>query len=198
MKPVGKIDRIIVTSGQSLESLCSGIPLSTPLTAVGARTAERARMMGFTTVDHASGTAHSLLDHLGHTEKPHRLLLATGRNLGNELANRLRGMGWQVTRRVVYRSQPVGPLDSSSRSLIEKGHVAAILFYSAATARAFLDAFGPERSLLESVRALALSPHIGETLRTAPFRKIDIASTPEQQALLALLGPLPGTDHTEA
>ncbi|GBR08390.1 uroporphyrinogen-III synthase [Asaia siamensis] len=194
MKPSGAVDRVVITSGQSLQALQAALPFTTPLTAVGARTAERARTLGFTNVDYAEGTAHSLVGHLGKAGIRNRVLLATGEKLGGELAIELRMNGWHVTRRVVYRTETTGALTPAARSLIEQERVAAILFYSAATARAFLDAFGAERRLLGSVRALALSPAIGRTLDAAPFSQIAIAPRPEQQALLALLGPLPTSD----
>ncbi|WP_025841727.1 uroporphyrinogen-III synthase [Asaia platycodi] len=198
MKPTGVVDRVIVTSGQSLEALRAALPPATPITAVGARTAERARTLGFTMVDYANGTAQSLVGHLGRADRRNRVLLATGQKLGGDLAAQLRMNGWHVTRRVVYRAEATGTLAPTARSLIEQERVAAILFYSAATARAFLDAFGEKRGLLGSVRALALSPSIGKTLGAAPFGEIAIAPRPEQQALLALLGPLPTSDTDTA
>lgn len=198
MKQAGTIDRVVVTSGQSLEALRVALPPATPITAVGARTAERARTLGFTAVDYAEGTANSLVDHLGRAGGRNSVLLATGRKLGVDLAAQLRMNGWRVTRRVVYRTEATESLAPAARSLLEQERVAAVLFYSAATARAFLDAFGEERGLLGSVRALALSPTIGRTLGAAPFREIAIAPRPEQQALLALLGPLPTSDTNTA
>lgn len=185
------VDRIIVTSGQSLNALSTRVARDVPLLAVGARTAERARSLGFTSVDHARGTALSLVAHLGVARTRERLLLATGQNLGLELAAQLRAQGHRVTRRVVYRTETTGPLDQVSRAMIEREEVEAILFYSAATARAFLDAFGPDRAPLTRIRALALSTPIGEALRCAPFGEIAIAPHAEQDALLDLLGPRP-------
>lgn len=192
MHPARHVDRVIVTSGQSLEGLRGSISLSTPLTAVGERTAARARAAGFTTVDHASGNAASLVRHLGQPAKDGSLLLATGEGLGLALAADLRSAGWRVTRRVVYRTASARSIDPSTRDLLAGDRIAAILFYSAVTARSFLDALGPERHMLSNIRALALSSRIGDVLRTAPFADIAVAARPNQNALLNLLGPAPG------
>lgn len=191
MHPARHIGRVVVTSSQSLEGLHDAIPLSTPLTAVGERTAERARAAGFTCVDHAAGNAASLVRYLGRPESNASLLLATGEGLGVELAADLRTHGWRVTRRVVYRTATAPALDASTRDLLSGDRVAAILFYSAVTARSFLDALGPERTMLSRIRALALSSRIGDALRNAPFADIGVATRPSQSALLSLLGPAP-------
>ncbi|WP_162922301.1 uroporphyrinogen-III synthase [Asaia bogorensis] len=195
LRPLSPVGRVVVTSGQSLDSLRDVLPLQTPLTAVGARTAERARACGFSHVDHADGDARSLLQHLGRPRSDPSLLLATGRGLGGTLARDLRNQGWRVTRRVVYHTAPAGTLDDATRALLAKQRIAAVLFYSAATARAFLSALGPDSALLSTVRALALSDQIGDALRPSSFADIAIAVRPEQEALLDLLGPSSAPVH---
>ncbi|RUT26663.1 uroporphyrinogen-III synthase [Asaia sp. W19] len=202
LRATGTFDRVVITSAQSLDALRASVPLDIPLTAVGAKTAERARTLGFVQVDHASGTAESLIPHLGRADKAQpsherSLLLATGRNLGADLATQLRAGGWRVQRRVVYRTEPEAALTAHARALLHEERVAAILFYSAVTAAAFLDALGSDRAFLRSVRALALSSRIASVLHQAPFGEIAIASQPDQNSLLRLLGPLPLHGHTQ-
>jgi len=191
LKVPRRVDRVVVTSGQSLDALRLALPPDLPLTAVGQRTAERAREMGFSRVDHAGGTAASIIHHLGPSPGNTSLLLATGQGLAGDLAIGLRQQGWAVTRRVVYWARSFSRIASPAREMLASGQVAAILFYSPATARAFLDALGPARPELASVRALALSPRIGDALRDAPFADISIAAKPEERLLLDLLGPVP-------
>ncbi|GBQ15837.1 uroporphyrinogen-III synthase [Swaminathania salitolerans] len=199
LKGATRFGRVVVTSGQSLNSLAATLPHDIALTAVGRKTAERARACGFTSVDHAGGTALSLVPHLGEPCGDPTLLLATGRHLGQDLARDLRNAGWSVSRRVVYMTQPVGHLSSSVCARLSAGEIGAALFYSAATAQAFLRAVGERRTILRTITALALSTQIADVLAEAPFAAVRTAEHPDQDSLLSLLdspahGPLHATE----
>jgi uroporphyrinogen-III synthase len=59
-----------------------------------------------------------------------------------------------------------------------------VLFYSAETARAFIRLKPPGTGRLE---ALALSPTVAAACQGLPWRRIRVALTPNEAALLALL-----------
>lgn len=182
-------DRVVVTSSQSLSSLRAALPCETPLSVVGAMTAERAKALGFIHVTHGKGTAHDLVSALPSPKSTTSatLLLATGEGLGLDLAHDLRARGWRVTRRVVYRAVGVKRLSDHTRHLLREKKISAILFFSARTAQALIDIEGIDEESFRHVRALALSPTVASVLQQKVWRDIAIAETPTQKALLKLL-----------
>lgn len=70
------------------------------------------------------------------------------------------------------------------------GQVAAILFYSTRTARAFLASLSaPQAAMLGQVVAVAMSDGVAAALATGPaWRAMRVAPRPDQPAMLACLG----------
>ena len=103
---------------------------------------------------------------------------------GMALARQLRQAGVSVIRRTVYSAQPLRVLPSQVATAIAAGEIAAALFYSAETVRAFirLQPGGTAR-----IDALALSPAIADVLQGLPWRSIRVALAPTEADLLALL-----------
>ena len=174
---------IVITSAQAI----AGLPESfhkVPCFCVGDATAAKMREAGFASVESASGDAKNLfrLVMTRHVVGTH--LLAVGERHGMALARQLRQAGVSVIRRTVYSAQPLRVLPSQVATAIAAGEIAAALFYSAETVRAFirLQPGGTAR-----IDALALSPAIADVLQGLPWRSIRVALAPTEADLLALI-----------
>lgn len=179
---------IAVTSGNALP----GLPVflhRVPLFAVGDATAARARSAGFAEVTSAGADAAALAGLLAQRAPPGPLLLAVGEGQGGTLEQTLLAQGREVHRRVLYAAEPAAELPAETVAALRSGTVAAALFFSAETARAFVrlamaaglaDAVG-------GVRACAISAPTVVALRVLRWREICQASHPTQDAMLALL-----------
>jgi uroporphyrinogen-III synthase len=185
-----RIQAVLATSGQALAFLPDGIARTIPFFAVGAATARRAREAGFADIRSADGNAHALgaltmhaLDPAGGT-----LLLLSGAGHGIELAAELRRVGFRVVRRVVYRARAVRHLPSDARDALARGEIAAILFFSAETARVFFLAC-PEAFDDAFVRAISISAGCAQELSQMGWRgPIELAARPDASEMLARLG----------
>lgn len=189
--PVRGVQAILVTSGQAVTALAGRVPADMPILAVGAATARRTRAAGFVQVTAADGTADALADLVRAEWRPvgGALLLATAPGYGLDLADALRRGGFRVVRRCVYRIRPGMPSPEGLRALIGCGGVAAALFFSAETARQFLRHLPRDvRDMLREARAIAISDKAAEVLASAPWGEIVRAASPDQAAMLALLG----------
>jgi uroporphyrinogen-III synthase len=187
-----RVQAVLVTSGNALgafDAAWHGVMLL----AVGDATAARARAAGFTRVLSAGKDAEALaalaLGECRPAAGP--LLLACGAGQGVALTARLRMAGLQVVRRIVYAARPATALPAAARAALAAGAVGTALFFSPATARAFA-AMLTQTLPVETVsviEALAISPPTAAALAPLPWRRIRVASHPDQDALLALLGP---------
>ncbi len=181
---------VLVTSGNALAALPAALH-GVPLLAVGDATAVRARDAGFAVVHSAGGNAEALAALTVRLCRPEwgTLLLASGEGQGLPLAAALRARGFRVRRRVVYAAAPVAALSAAAALALRAGSVQAALFFSAATARAFVTLLRRELpdSVVAEVAALALSPSVADALRPLPWRAIRVASHPNQDELLTLL-----------
>ena len=184
----GRIDAVLLTSRNALP----GLPASlhrVPLLAVGAASAAAARARGFTDVRHADGDTAALRVLVANSVAPGpALLLPTSRGQGHELAAALRADGCTVHRRAVYEARPTRDLPAEARTALVQGLLAA-LFFSAATARAFVAA--SRRAGLDTetrgVDACAIGEPARMALEALPWRRIRVAARPTQDDLLALL-----------
>jgi uroporphyrinogen-III synthase len=180
---------ILVTSGQAIPAIPAGYR-GAKLYAVGGATAARARRAGFADVTSADGNAAELAALVRATVAPGAtLLLVTGRGLGHDLAASLRGAGFAVIRRCVYAPVPVRSLPVAALDAFRSGRVRAALFFSASSAINFSRMV--ERTALldtiESTDAVAISPATAAALEQLPWRRILIATRPNQDAMLTLL-----------
>ena len=184
--PIG----ILVTSGNALPALGADFR-DIPLFAVGRATARRATQAGFRTVASADGDAADLARLVAERVHPTQgaLLLLSGRGQGMALAATLRTLGFRITRRVAYTTEPTQVLPDAALRALRAGSVTHALFFSAETARVFHRlvrrmALAP---LLAGCDALAISQRTEVALRGLPWRRISIAAAPDQDSLLALL-----------
>jgi uroporphyrinogen-III synthase len=170
-------------------------PAALPVLAVGAGTAAEARARGFTDVTAAEGDAAALARLVAERRDPSTgpLLLAVGQGYGVELAAALRGQGFRVIRRVVYRAVQATALPDAAVAAIGAGRVAAVLVTSPRGAR-ILAALLRRAGLAEAtrgMRALVLSPRIAAALDPLAFAAVAWPARPDPALLPALLGPAP-------
>lgn len=179
---------VLVTSANAVPALPDALR-GTPLFAVGDATAERARQAGFGPVTSAGKDAEALAALVAGHCRPAQgpLLLASGAGQGMSLAADLRARGFAVLRRVAYAAQPVGELPEAALVALQRGEVRVAMFFSPATARAFAACIRGETRLIAGVEALAISPLTARALSPLPWRRIRVASHPNQDELVALL-----------
>lgn len=184
------VQAVLVTSANALPALPASLH-ALPMFAVGDATAARARESGFARVESAAGDAMALAALVCGRCVPESgaLLLPTARGEGLALARGLRASGFTVRRRTVYAAVPQTAIPDTARVALAAGSVHAALFFSAATARRFvqlLPAVLPAECLT-AVDALALSPAVAAPLASLPWRRLRVAARPTQDALLTLL-----------
>ena len=184
------IQSVLVTSASALPSLPADYH-RVPLFAVGDATAGAARQRGFAMVSSASADAAALARLVAQSCRPDvgPLLLASGVGQGAALTEALRASGFRVHRRAVYEARPLTRLPAVAQRALDAGTLRAALFFSPATARAFARAVSLEGSCnrLETVEALVISGTTKAAISPLPWRRIRVASHPNQEELLALL-----------
>jgi uroporphyrinogen-III synthase len=182
------VSAVLVTSGNAVPCLPASL-YSTPLLAVGNATADRARAAGFAHVLSADGDAAALAELTRQVCRPGAaLLLATARQQGGSLAATLRAAGFVVHRRAVYAAKPVDRMPQPALQALQGGSLAAALFLSAETARAFARLLPPQLlPALAEVEALAIGQPTAEALRFLPWRRVRVSAKPTQDSILAML-----------
>jgi uroporphyrinogen-III synthase len=118
------------------------------------------------------------------------LLYCAGEARAGDLAAALQSHGLRVEIVVVYRATGVTELTRDVRAALGSGAIDAVLHYSARTAGAFVAA--ATRAGIEDLsiqaRHLCLSTQVAAPLAAAGAMTIEVASEPNEPALLALLG----------
>jgi uroporphyrinogen-III synthase len=190
---------VIVTSASALRAI-DGQPilaalLKLPLYAVGERTAEAARAVGFAKVISADGDAHALRDLVvarvkdKKLKKSATLLYLAGADLARDLAGELGERGFSVVTHTAYRMAPVKDLPALVSDGFAAGAIQAVLHYSRRSARAFFAAAraaGVEISAL-AVPHICLSDSVASIVRDAGATQVLLAATPDENALFAAL-----------
>jgi uroporphyrinogen-III synthase len=185
-----RLQAIVITSANALPALSSAYH-ALPLLAVGDVTAARARTAGFRDVHSASGDVHALvalvLARCDPAGAP--LLLAAGKDRTVDATPALQARGFTVIRRSVYAAIAVAALPETARAALHAQAVRAALFFSPATARAFVRLLlaALPAATAAAVDALAISRATETALAPLPWHRIRVASRPNQDELLALL-----------
>ena len=190
-------DAVVVTSANALRAIdLAGHPLlGRPLYAIGEHTAEAARAAGFETVLSSGGDAGNLRDLLHarvktkHLKRRARLLYLAGAEMSRDLGGELSADGFDVTTRTVYRMVALSTLPRESLDAFAANAIEAVLHYSARSARAFVEAVrgaGMEISAL-SLPQCCLSANVAAILREAGATRVQVAATPDENALFEAL-----------
>ncbi|UVK56202.1 uroporphyrinogen-III synthase [Mesorhizobium sp. AR02] len=164
-----------------------------PCHAVGARTAEAARKMGFSAVIEGSGDAEALSESIAAAFPGKAIVYLCGRVRFPVFEQRLQAAGVQVSAVETYDTLPVRYSDETILALLSSQPVDAVLLYSAKVAAAMqLMADRPAlQRVFEKTRFFALSARIAAALDDSAGKAIRIAAQPDEEALLALLRVLP-------
>lgn len=190
LPPPEDITAVLLTSGRAVPALLAAYR-DLPVLTVGDATATRARAAGFHNVVSAAGDAIDLAG-LAKAQLPWNarpILLAVGQFQGNALADALRTAGFRVLRRVVYSMVPARALTAPALAALRTGQVQAALFFSAATARHFVQLAERARvgAALRSVEAITIGRPAAMALERLTWRRIRVAARPNQDEMLALL-----------
>jgi uroporphyrinogen-III synthase len=117
------------------------------------------------------------------------LLYCAGEDRAGDLAGALQLHGLRVEVAVVYRATRVTELTPEVRTALASGAIDAVMHYSARTAAAFVAA--ATRAGIEDLsiqtRHVCLSAQVAAPLAAAGATAIEVASEPNEQALLALV-----------
>jgi uroporphyrinogen-III synthase len=160
-----------------------------PCHAVGTRTAEVARRMGFSSVIEGSGDAEALADSIASAFPGKTIAYLCGRVRFPLFEQRLEAAGVRVRAVETYDTLPVGYSDETILALLSGQPVDAVLLYSAKAAAALqvLTQRSALESLLEKALFFALSARIAAAFDVSAGKAIRIAVQPDEEALLALL-----------
>lgn len=163
-----------------------------PCHAVGARTAEAARKMGFSSVIEGSGDAEALAEGLAAAFPGKAIVYFCGRVRFPVFEQRLEAAGVRVRVVETYDTLPVRYSDETILALLSGQAVDAVLLYSAKAAAAMqvLIKRPALHDFFEKTRFFALSARIAAAFDDSAGKAIRIAAQPDEEALLALL-PVP-------
>jgi uroporphyrinogen-III synthase len=117
------------------------------------------------------------------------LLYCAGEDRAGDLAGALQLHGLRVETVIIYRATGVTELTPEVRAALASGAIDAVIHYSARTAAAFVAA--ATRAGIEDlsiqIRHVCLSAQVAAPLAAAGATAIEVASEPNEQALLALV-----------
>jgi len=166
---------------------------SLPLYAVGPRTAQTARDLGFTQVEEAGGDVEKLAalaaDKLDSGLGP--LLHVAGKVRAGDLKGLLEAQNFTVRRVVLYEAEAARRFSDEARIALEAGHIKGVLFYSPRTAEIFVELIKDAglHEMTQSLTAYCLSANVADRLQGSNWKAIEIADRPDDEAMLALLPP---------
>jgi uroporphyrinogen-III synthase len=162
-----------------------------PVFAVGHRTAQAAREVGFVEVVSPDGTVRELVELVAacHPEPGRPLLYLAGLDRAGDVVADLAARSIAVELRVSYRAVADPRFSADTAAALGRGAIDAVLHYSRRSAAIFLQA--AEQAGLHAaalrVRHLCLSPRIGEPLLAAGAQDVRAAVRPTEAALLRLI-----------
>ncbi|HEX7775905.1 MAG TPA: uroporphyrinogen-III synthase, partial [Parvibaculum sp.] len=118
------------------------------------------------------------------------LLHVAGSAVAGDLQGDLEARGFSVARVVLYAAEAATVLPEAAASALKAGRIDGALFHSPRTAASFAALVRSARleGALSGVTAYCLSAAVAEALAGLPFAAVEAAASPDQTALLALLG----------
>ena len=190
LPPPARLQAVLAEQRQRRCRRSAAIP-RLPLLAVGDATAAKARAAGFTAVHSAGRDAEALAvaDRAAlRSRRPRRCWWPASSDRRGASSAALRAAGFRVAHRAVYAARPVAALPEPALAALASDGVAAALFFSPATARAFVAlAASLPTETFANVQSLAISKPAAAALTPLPWLRIRVASAPTQDDLLGLL-----------
>lgn len=191
LPPTEGFSAMVVTSANGLRALADQdlLPrvLHLPVFAVGDRTAEAARQLGFARVTSASGALDDLVATLARARLDGPVLYPAGRHLSADLAHALAPLGLMVATVTVYEMVGAPDLPAGCLAGLGDGTIGAVLHYSRRSAELFCAAAaGIERPRRRALAQLCLSEAVAAPLLEHQFGRILLADHPSEEAMMAL------------
>jgi uroporphyrinogen-III synthase len=189
---------VIVTSANAADAL-AGHPardalIKLPLFAVGRRSADAARVTGFTNVTSAGGDVRDLVRLIvaRRADATGPLLYLAGEDRAADLIGELTGRGIAAEMAVVYRAA-AAPFAPELIAALKADEIDAVLHFSRRSADNYLAGATKAGIAKEAlaVRHLCLSAQIAQPLVAAGANRAAVAKRPDEASLLALLEQAP-------
>ncbi len=161
--------------------------------AVGDASARTAFELGFAEVRSAAGDVDALAALVRDELDPGRgaLLHIAGSHIAGDLSGLLEAAGFDVRRQVLYQATAAEKLSPETVDELKSGTLDGVLLFSPRTAGLFVKLAG-DAGLEEACRPLVaycLSQAVADNAKDLPWRRIQVASEPNQKSLLDALGP---------
>ena len=187
--PAGVIDAVVATSGHAFAALrdADRPPGETrrlmPLYLVGTRTAAQARAAGFNGAAVVAAQASELVPRLAGLDGK-RVVYLAGRDRKPDVEHAVARAG-TLHLLESYEARTVDALAPASKAALDSNAVDAVLHFSPRSAMQF--AMLVDQVSARLVRHLCLSREVATPLQAAGFVRVEVAKTPDEQALLALV-----------
>src|SRR5471032_2430195 len=185
---------VIVTSANAAGAIAAhparAALIKLPVFAVGRRSADACRQVGFTDVVTAGGDVRDLIRLIvaRRADAAGPLLYLAGEDRAADLIGELTARGIAAEMAVVYRAASA-PFPADLTTALKAGEIDAVLHFSRRSADNYLAGTaqaGVAKQAL-AVRHLCLSAQIAEPLAAAGAAHIAIAARPDEAALIALV-----------
>lgn len=159
-----------------------------PVFAVGERTANAAKALGFGHVTTAEGTLDTLVTAIALARLSGPVLYPAGKHLSGDLARALAPHGLMVVTVTVYDMVAQSALPDEAAAALEHGSLGGALIYSRRTAEIFAQLAGailpPARR--RGLPMLCLSENVASALIEQHFSRVLLADHPSEEAMMAL------------
>ncbi|MCK6449852.1 MAG: uroporphyrinogen-III synthase [Alphaproteobacteria bacterium] len=192
---IGDLDKVGALLFTSINGVRAFAEASTrrdlPAYAVGPTTAAAATAAGFASVHAAAGDVQALVQLVAAERRSDQgaLLHPAGEAVAGDLAGELSRLGFDVRRAALYRGRPAQAFSDAIKDTLIRDRADAIAFFSPRTARTFVTlarTAGLEPTCRRLVAA-CLSPAVAEEAAGLGWRRMAVARTPTQDALLEAL-----------
>lgn len=184
------VQAVLFTSGNGARAFAAATARrDLPVFAVGDATGAAAREAGFAEVASAGGAVEDLAALVIATLKPEAgaLVHAAGSVTAGDLSGLLGAAGFALRRAVLYEAVPAQQLSAAARTALKRGEIDAAVFFSPRNAATFVRLAGGLQRSIAHVIAVALSEAVAGVLNELPWRRIVIAASPNEPALIEAL-----------
>ncbi|MDX1401388.1 MAG: uroporphyrinogen-III synthase [Kiloniellales bacterium] len=183
---------LLFTSANGVRAFCRFSNLrDIQVFAVGASTAKLAEDSGFEHVRSAGGDLRALADLVIETLDPNagRLFHGAAKHLAGNLQGMLERAGFQVEKRVLYRTEVLDSLPESLCRDLAKGKIGAVTLFSPRTAKCFASLL-EKAGIVEAARkmeAICLSEAVAREIGKLRWGAVRVAERPDKDSLIDCL-----------